>query len=123
MQPFPSPHTIASCDSQVKNEVVIWDRIVRRKEDAQLSVTGRNKYAFRELSASFKCVLRLFSLSPPRSVCERGISKAMLHLCRNAPPAHYSLKYNVMPYVGVLTYGEAARTSEPVPFPERQDLS
>ncbi|KAH9895177.1 signal peptidase subunit [Cubamyces lactineus] len=79
----------------VKNEVVIWDRIVRRKEDAQLSVAGRNKYAFRELSASFK----------------------------NAGPAHYTLKYNVMPYVGALTYGEAARTAEPVPFPERQELS
>ena len=42
---------------------------------------------------------------------------------RNIPPAHYSLKYNVMPYVGVLTYGEAARTSEPVPFPESHNLS
>ncbi|KAI0674864.1 signal peptidase subunit [Trametes maxima] len=79
----------------VKNEVVIWDRIVRRKEDADLSVAGRNKYVFRELSASFK----------------------------DAAPAHYSLKYNIMPYVGVLTYGEAARTAEPVPFPERQELS
>ncbi|KAI0745654.1 signal peptidase subunit [Earliella scabrosa] len=79
----------------VKNEVVIWDRIVRRKEDAQLSVAGRNKYVFRELSTSFK----------------------------DAAPAHYALKYNVMPYVGALTYGEAARTVEPVPFPERQDLS
>ncbi|KAI9061728.1 signal peptidase subunit [Trametes sanguinea] len=79
----------------VKNEVVIWDRIVRRKEDAQLSIAGRNKYAFRELSTSFK----------------------------GAAPAHYTLKYNVMPYVGVLTYGEAARTADPVPFPERQELS
>nr|VWP02495.1 D-xylose-proton symporter [Ganoderma boninense] len=36
-----------------KNDVVIWDRIVRRKEDAQISVAGRNKYVFREVSASF----------------------------------------------------------------------
>ncbi|CDO76064.1 hypothetical protein BN946_scf184696.g16 [Trametes cinnabarina] len=79
----------------VKNEVVIWDRIVRRKEDARLSILGRNKYAFRELSASFK----------------------------GAAPAHYTLKYNVMPYVGVLTYGEAARTTDSVPFPDRQELS
>ncbi|RDX55219.1 signal peptidase subunit [Polyporus arcularius HHB13444] len=79
----------------VRNEVVIWDRIVRRKEDAGLSVAGRNKYVFRDVSASFK----------------------------DAPPAHYTLKYNIMPYVGVLTYGEAARTVDPVPFPERQDLS
>lgn len=49
---------------QVKNEVVIWDRIVRRKEDARLSVAGRNKYAFRELSASFKSVARSDVLSP-----------------------------------------------------------
>ncbi|OCH88646.1 signal peptidase subunit [Obba rivulosa] len=79
----------------VSNEVVIWDRIVRRKEDANILGAGRNKYVFRELSGSF----------------------------RDVKPAHYSLKYNVMPYVGVLTYGEAARTTEPVPFPERQQLA
>lgn len=39
---------------QVKNEVVIWDRIVRRKEDAIVNVVGKNKYMFRDLSASFK---------------------------------------------------------------------
>ncbi|OSX65694.1 hypothetical protein POSPLADRAFT_1052365 [Postia placenta MAD-698-R-SB12] len=79
----------------VTNEVVIWDRIVRRKEDAKISLAGRNKYNFRELSASF----------------------------RDVPPAHYSLKYNVMPHVGVLTYGEAARTVEPVLFPAQRQLS
>lgn len=78
-----------------RNDVVIWDRIVRREEDANISITGRNKYVFRELSATFK----------------------------NAPPAHYTLKYNVMPYVGLLTYGEAARTKDPVPFPASHDLS
>ncbi|KAK7027323.1 Signal peptidase complex subunit [Paramarasmius palmivorus] len=72
----------------VKNQVVIWDRIVRSKDDAVINVVGKNKYAFREISSSFKKV----------------------------PSAHYTLKYNVMPYVGVLTYGEAAKTSEPVPF-------
>uniref|UniRef100_A0A0W0FIN3 Signal peptidase subunit 3 n=1 Tax=Moniliophthora roreri TaxID=221103 RepID=A0A0W0FIN3_MONRR len=72
----------------VKNQVVIWDRIVRSKEDAVINVVGKNKYAFREISSSFKKV----------------------------PSAHYTLKYNVMPYVGVLTYGEAARTTEPVTF-------
>jgi len=39
---------------QVKNEVVIWDRIVRRKEDAIINVVGNNKYMFRDLSTSFK---------------------------------------------------------------------
>ncbi|GLB37087.1 putative signal peptidase subunit [Lyophyllum shimeji] len=76
----------------VKNEVVIWDRIVRRKEDAVINAVGKNKYMFRELSSTFK----------------------------NVAPAHYALKYNVMPYVGVLTYGQAARTVEPVAFPESQ---
>ncbi|RDB16778.1 putative signal peptidase complex subunit 3, partial [Hypsizygus marmoreus] len=76
----------------VKNEVVIWDRIVRRKEDAVVSVVGKNKYMFRELSSTFK----------------------------NIPPAHYTLKYNVMPYVGALMYGEAATSLEPVAFPEAQ---
>ncbi|TFK40281.1 signal peptidase 22kDa subunit [Crucibulum laeve] len=76
----------------VQNEVVIWDRIVRRKEDANINVVGKNKYMFRDVSHKFK----------------------------NVPPAHYSLKYNVMPYVGVLTYGEAGRTTEPVEFPPAQ---
>jgi len=76
----------------VKNEVVIWDRIVRRKEDAFIKFVGKNKYKFRDISNSFK----------------------------NVPPANYSLKYNIMPYVGVLTYGEAARTLEEVAFPPAQ---
>ena len=42
---------------------------------------------------------------------------------RKSPPAHYTLKYNLMPYVGALTYGEIARTSEPVPFPESREVS
>lgn len=42
---------------QARNDVVIWDKIIRRKEDANLSIAGRNKYAFRELSSSFKYVL------------------------------------------------------------------
>ncbi|GBE80519.1 signal peptidase subunit [Sparassis latifolia] len=79
----------------VANEVVIWDRIVRRKEDAHIAIAGRNKYIFREMSTSF----------------------------RNVPPANYTLKYNIMPYVGLLTYGEAGRTLEPVAFPEQHQLS
>lgn len=41
--------------------------------------------------------------------------------CRKVPSAHYSLKYNVMPYVGALTYGEAGRTLEPVIFPPAEE--
>ncbi|ETW81129.1 hypothetical protein HETIRDRAFT_440637 [Heterobasidion irregulare TC 32-1] len=76
----------------VKNEVVIWDRIVRRKEDAYIQVQGKNKYPFRDPSEKF----------------------------RNPEPAEYTLKYNLMPYVGLLTYGEAARTT-PIPFPEAKE--
>jgi signal peptidase complex subunit 3 len=46
--------------------------------------------------------------------------KVAIFFLRNMTPAHYSLRYNVMPYVGALTYGEAGRTLEPVPFPEAQ---
>ena len=38
----------------VRNEVVIWDRIIHKKENANLSLTGRNKYVFRNLAKSFK---------------------------------------------------------------------
>jgi len=73
----------------VMNEVVIWDRIVRRKADAVIKVVGgKNKYSFREISSTFK----------------------------NVPPARYTLKYNVMPHVGALVYGEAGTTIEEVPF-------
>ncbi|KAA1471866.1 signal peptidase 22 kDa subunit [Dentipellis sp. KUC8613] len=77
----------------VKNEVVIWDRIVRRREDAVINVAGKNKYAFREISSKFK----------------------------NSEPAHFSLKYNIMPYVGALAYGEAARTETALDFPEAKE--
>ncbi|KAF8271497.1 signal peptidase 22kDa subunit [Lactarius quietus] len=73
----------------VRNEVVFWDRIIRRKEDAVIAVSGKNKYPFRELSAKFK----------------------------GSGPANYTLKYNLMPFVGMLTYGEAARVTEPIEFP------
>jgi signal peptidase complex subunit 3 len=33
---------------------VFWDRIVRRKEDAVIAISGKNKYPFREVSAKFK---------------------------------------------------------------------
>ncbi|KAF9030814.1 signal peptidase subunit [Hymenopellis radicata] len=72
----------------VLNEVVIWDRIVRRKEDAVINVAGKNKYHFKELSRQF-----------------RGVRAA-----------NYTLKYNLMPHVGLLTYGEAATSPAPVEF-------
>ncbi|EJD00644.1 signal peptidase [Fomitiporia mediterranea MF3/22] len=75
-----------------QNEVVIWDRIVRRKEDAVINVSSKSKYVLRDMARTFEKV----------------------------SPANYTLKYNVMPYIGLLTYGEAARTNEPIAFPAAQ---
>jgi len=70
----------------------LWDRIVRRARDAKINVEGlKNKYAFRAVDTKGF----------------RGLN------------ATYSLQYNIMPHVGLLTYGEAGRT-EPIPFPARQ---
>lgn len=41
----------------MKNNVVLWDRIIRRKRDAKLKLKGiKPKYRFREISKSFKYV-------------------------------------------------------------------
>jgi len=69
----------------ITNDVVLWDRIVQREKDAHLKIAGaRNKYAFRDYSQSFQ----------------------------NATNVEFSLRYELMPYVGVLTRGEAGRTSD-----------
>ncbi|QRV94342.1 SPC22 domain-containing protein [Ceratobasidium sp. AG-Ba] len=73
----------------ISNEVVLWDRIVRRKRDARLNLeSARGRYALRDPSLTF----------------------------RNASPANFTLKYNVMPWIGGLTYGTAGQGSKPVPF-------
>lgn len=100
---------IADDFNQVKNGVVIWDRIVRRKEDAVIKYSGKNKYMFRDISSSFKYA---FSSHFP--------ALQFIFSFRNVPPASYSLKYNVMPYVGLLTFGEAARTTNTIAFPTLQ---
>ena len=51
--------TESECDGmlgeQVKNEVVIWDRILRSKQDAHVALnSARNKYGFREVGRSFR---------------------------------------------------------------------
>ncbi|PVG03180.1 signal peptidase 22 kDa subunit [Serendipita vermifera] len=77
----------------LENEVVIWDRIVRRKQDARIKIeNGKNKYYFKEYSGSF----------------------------RNVSDAQFVLKYNVMPWVGPLTWGEGGRTVSKVQFPSKK---
>ncbi|KAJ6487834.1 signal peptidase 22 kDa subunit [Mycena sanguinolenta] len=76
----------------VKNAVVIWDKIVRRKEDASIKLSGKKmggkqKYAFKDV-----------------------------HGFRDAS-ATYTLRYNLMPHVGALVYGVAAASNASVPFP------
>ncbi|KAK7044782.1 signal peptidase subunit 3 [Favolaschia claudopus] len=73
--------------TQVKNAVVIWDRIVRRKADAKIHYAGKQKYHFKDTNTF-----------------------------RDAS-AVYTLRYNVMPHVGALVYGVAASTNASVPFP------
>ena len=37
-----------------QNEVVIWDRIVRRKEDAVINVSTKSKYVLRNMARTFE---------------------------------------------------------------------
>ncbi|KAI0028598.1 hypothetical protein K488DRAFT_89589 [Vararia minispora EC-137] len=73
-----------------QNQIVLWDDIIQRKEDALLNLRARNEYVIHDLSFKFA----------------------------GASPLNFTLKYNVMPYVGLLTYGEAATTTKPIPFPK-----
>lgn len=69
--------------------------------------------------------MRIWRLPLPSVPCsptsDDGANFILFFLHRNVPPAHYSLRYNVMPYVGALTYGEAGRTIEPLAFPAAED--
>lgn len=85
----------------------MWDRIVRRKEDALIDVVAPPKYLLRDVRYSFKWV-SLFVVQ----------DKLIDSSNRKASPVQFALKYNLMPYVGTLTYGEAART-ELQPFPPK----
>jgi len=85
----------------------MWDRIVRRKEDALIDVVAPPKYPLRDMRYSFKYVSSF--------VVQNGLAEV---IGRKSSPVQFALRYNLMPYVGVLTYGEAART-EPEPFPPK----
>ncbi|KAG9050757.1 hypothetical protein FS837_002701 [Tulasnella sp. UAMH 9824] len=78
----------------IDNRVVVWDRIIRDKESAKLNlVNQRPKYPLRDYSKSWS----------------------------NALPATYTLHYDVMPYVGILTSGTAGQTTNPVNFPTKKN--
>ncbi|CAO1624302.1 unnamed protein product [Parajaminaea phylloscopi] len=73
-----------------KNQAVLWDRIVRRPEDANVIVQSRNKYGWRAVSGSWSDIAS----------------------------ANFSLRWNVMPHVGLLAYGQEAQTGS-LPIPVR----
>ncbi|MCO5596145.1 hypothetical protein L7F22_050205 [Adiantum nelumboides] len=67
------------------NQVVLWDRIVRSKKDANVYLLdATNKYPFREVSKNFA----------------------------NVNGSTFTLKWNTMPKVGILAYGDEQRTNE-----------
>ncbi|KZW01942.1 signal peptidase 22 kDa subunit [Exidia glandulosa HHB12029] len=77
----------------VHNEVVIWDRIVRRKEDARLRIADQNnKYPFKDYSTTFK----------------------------NSSDVGFTMHYNIMPHVGILKYGTVGTISDRVQFPAKE---
>jgi len=87
-----------------------------------VAVSGKNKYLFRELSAKFKYVASssIHALVTRASMCSVNpviVAETNTRHCRGSTPANYTLKYNLMPFVGILTYGEAARVTEPIEFP------
>ncbi|PWN25313.1 signal peptidase 22 kDa subunit [Jaminaea rosea] len=73
-----------------KNEAVLWDRIVQRREDARVLISQGNKYALREVGKRWA-----------------GIDSA-----------NFTLHWNVMPHVGMLAYGHEATTGA-IPIPAR----
>jgi len=76
-----------------ENEVVFWDKIVRRRQDAHVHVQGRNKYIFKDIDRTFS----------------------------NSSAVRFSMKYNVMPWVGPLLYGIAGETEvRDFPKPENK---
>ncbi|KAH9025488.1 signal peptidase subunit-domain-containing protein [Lactarius hengduanensis] len=85
----------------VRNQVVFWDRIIRRQEDAVIAVSGKNKYPFREISAKFKYVASPFVLPPVE--LPHVLSNPMIVVdtkptfSEASTPANYTLKYNLMP--------------------------
>ncbi|KAG8901789.1 hypothetical protein FRB99_005106 [Tulasnella sp. 403] len=69
--------------TDVHNQVVIWDGIIRKRKDAKLRlVKQRPKYPLREFSGKFQTALG----------------------------ANYTLHYDVMPYVGILTSGTGGKS-------------
>ncbi|KZO98637.1 signal peptidase complex subunit 3 [Calocera viscosa TUFC12733] len=78
---------------KAENSIVAWDRIIRRQRDGRLRIEGgRNKYPLKAVGKKF------FGAEPFRA----------------------RLMYNVQPWVGLLTYGEAGATKNVLEWPKAQ---
>ena len=95
-------------DSQPRNSVVVWDRIIRGPKYAKINIArGKQKYEFKEITDSFRCVLGGFA-----STGDSGeLTTLDTSMFRNVS-ATFSLQYNLQPHVGALQWGEIARTEE-----------
>jgi hypothetical protein len=94
---------------QTQSSVVLWDRIITRKrtEAARLRIEGlKAKNVWKVKRGGFKSVNCLV-------VCAAHTNHQHF-LNRNIPSCQLSLKYDVMPYVGIVTPGIGARARNPM---------
>lgn len=112
---------------QLDNQVVIWDRIVRRKRDAKINIEGlKNKYAFKDMSRKgFRCdrcpsyaaVKSLLTFTSTSQRSQRDICFAIQHnaSCRSAdvrrgwPHKPDTVPTSSRPYVVMHTLSEQLR--------------
>ncbi|EJT99215.1 signal peptidase subunit [Dacryopinax primogenitus] len=77
------------------NEIVVWDRIVTREREARLRIeAGKTKYTLRAVGKKF------FGAEPFRA----------------------RLMYNIMPWVGILSYGTAAESKTAMDWPRPKSV-
>ena len=72
--------------NRAENDVVIYDRIVTRQEPYVVLEDVKNKYGFREVSKSFRCV-----------AADSDVENVQ-----------FFLRWNIMPHVGWLIYQDGA---------------
>lgn len=81
---------------RAQNHVTIWDKILKSKQDALVDLKEvKNKYGFREVSKTF----------------------------RNVSAVDFHLRWNVMPYVGLLVHGKtdpSEQTKVPLRDPDQK---
>lgn len=92
---------------QGSNHAVIWDRIIKRKEDAHVVLEyAINKYGFREMSKSFKWVFSSASRTPFCAKRSQGSSWACassLRISKSFAFLNFSIRsfssHHLIPYL------------------------